>query len=1190
MEEQNNNQNPEITPQKTAVAPQKTAVAPQKTAVAPQKTAVAPQKTAVAPGMGAPQKTAVAPGMGAPQKTAVAPGMAAPQKTAVAPGMGAPQKTAVAPGMGAAPQAPKGDAGAATPQESITVGGKTYKILKSIGSGTEGDIFVVTDGKKRYALKHCHGGFQTNMKVMPALQKLNGKGYIADIVDCGPDFELLKFAPEGSAAYADIRGNAMAITAIAIKTAMVLSEMHKMGIIHKDVKPANILLTSTETWNSMLCDFGIADVLGEDGRVSTPQTRTGIYAAPEVYDPKNTINKDGGIYCELTAAADYYSLGMTILSLWMGEGAFTSREIEQKMAMDKQKGRITVPDDIPDPLNKICRGLLIKDPAKRWDFEKIERLLNGEDVPVDEAEIIEDLNITFNAAKHLTANNPMELADCMEQDPEMGTRYLYRGQIEKWLQPYPELAVQMQEIVEKRFPKNQELGLYAAICALNPALPFHLEGTARESDKAMMVEAISLKDVSNFCNDAIVTDQTANDLSSEKFKEWVRVRNAAIIDTFPKSEEYNELSDTYMLRVQMIDPLTDINLRNDTSHPDYAMTGEALGRFFNKVYNIFWNVCDGDLTKVKKIWNKPEHAPLNRQIPATMVIKIAACFIDTAQETYITSFFNTKGRRFNDQTRYFLDATDNETEDFQEKAGPKDDTFFAQMSWMKVIKGFGATPEYLLVDSDKTVTTIKEVFKESKKVLQKEYNERGLMGFLAVNRMEDPDANLKPQFAYEQLLHEYLEDIAKIDDKQEPVVRFREAVKEADKLLSEGKGKIRALMARSMLQHVLTILFALIPALLLLIMLVFSIFENPLVDTSGLTASMFIILGLILGLVVYIYFTTQKEDVGCVASLIIGGILSAILWAFAYFLGQFILYFYAAITLAVLGFFSFKTVFSRSKYAAEARKFEKAGFDEKVLEPLYYAFADDDEPFDSSLNGAFNDDDIVNWKADLKVRRLFILLFIGAVWFLLVFSAFIPKSERFNKYTAPFVEKLMPKHEVKEEVKPYLEPTLTLKKGDNGENVKLVQQFLKEQGYTKNTPDGDFGPGTKKAVEAFQKAQGLETTGIVDAKTIEAINKIVAEAAKEEAAAEEETEKKSEETTSKKKSATEKAATDKPAATEKAKAKPAKEKSEPQPAQESGGTGFSLTPVNQRSNPAPANSNQPSVSLDQLQKMSEKNN
>jgi ATP-dependent Clp protease ATP-binding subunit ClpA len=90
-----------------------------------------------------------------------------------------------------------------------------------------------------------------------------------------------------------------------------------------------------------------------------------------VYAQENTAVKDGLTYCELTHKADFYSLGMTILSLWMGEGAFMAKEHE--MALDKVKGRITIPADIPDPLARICRGLLIRDPEKRWNLDEIEK-------------------------------------------------------------------------------------------------------------------------------------------------------------------------------------------------------------------------------------------------------------------------------------------------------------------------------------------------------------------------------------------------------------------------------------------------------------------------------------------------------------------------------------------------------------------------------------------------------------------------------------------------------------------------------------------------------------------------------------------------------------------------------------------------------------------------------------------------
>ena len=56
-----------------------------------------------------------------------------------------------------------------------------------------------------------------------------------------------------------------------------------------------------------------------------------------------------------------------------------------------------------------------------------------------------------------------------------------------------------------------------------------------------------------------------------------------------------------------------------------------------------------------------------------------------------------------------------------------------------------------------------------------------------------------------------------------------------------------------------------------------------------------------------------------------------------------------------------------------------------------------------------------------------------------------------------------------------------LKVGSKGQKVKVVQTALKLKA------DGDFGPGTEKAVKAYQKAKGLPETGIVDQKTFKAL-------------------------------------------------------------------------------------------------------
>ena len=62
-------------------------------------------------------------------------------------------------------------------------------------------------------------------------------------------------------------------------------------------------------------------------------------------------------------------------------------------------------------------------------------------------------------------------------------------------------------------------------------------------------------------------------------------------------------------------------------------------------------------------------------------------------------------------------------------------------------------------------------------------------------------------------------------------------------------------------------------------------------------------------------------------------------------------------------------------------------------------------------------------------------------------------------------------------------PTVTVRKGDQGDDVKKVQQRLKDLGYFTADVDGKFGAGTEKALIAFQKKNGLGQDGVCGAKT-----------------------------------------------------------------------------------------------------------
>ena len=295
-----------------------------------------------------------------PQKTAVA-----PQKTAVAP-----QKTAVAPRNPAIIPPPK-----------IKTPGPFTSGARAVSSGAEADIVTVERQGRKYALKQYHEGFRPNSRVKEALKHLGGRGVVADIFETGttPDgreYELMEYIPGGSLARYDLRGNAAAITTIVLRVAMALDACHRSSIIHKDIKPANILVRDTAVWDCVLCDFGIADMMNSDGKSITRQSRTPIYAAPEIYDPARAKARiDGADLFEISPAADFYSLGMTALCLWSGEQAFLAAE--EQIAVGKLSGGIALPKDMPERLRDIVAGLLRKDPSERWSLKEIENRLGG---------------------------------------------------------------------------------------------------------------------------------------------------------------------------------------------------------------------------------------------------------------------------------------------------------------------------------------------------------------------------------------------------------------------------------------------------------------------------------------------------------------------------------------------------------------------------------------------------------------------------------------------------------------------------------------------------------------------------------------------------------------------------------------------------------------------------------------------
>jgi serine/threonine protein kinase len=158
--------------------------------------------------------------------------------------------------------------------------------------------------------------------------------------------------------------------------ARALAHVHALGIVHRDVKPANVLLTPSGS--AKLADFGVARAIG--GHHSLTQTGyavgTAAYLAPEQVTGE-----------PVTVASDVYALGLVLLEALTGGRAYSGTP--QEMGLARLHHSPTIPVSLGAPWTRLLAQMTALDPADRPEAAEVAERLRALDVGSDQAPAME---------------------------------------------------------------------------------------------------------------------------------------------------------------------------------------------------------------------------------------------------------------------------------------------------------------------------------------------------------------------------------------------------------------------------------------------------------------------------------------------------------------------------------------------------------------------------------------------------------------------------------------------------------------------------------------------------------------------------------------------------------------------------------------------------------------------------------
>jgi serine/threonine protein kinase len=732
-------------------------------------------------------------------------------------------------------------------QDSIyIIDEKEYQYSNDISTGISGeaDIILVNNDNKPYALKLYKGNRQPNTKILEKVKTLKDSGFIIPVYSFGYctrkndgitfTYELMEYIGKPSLAQFVINHNENIFRKIAINAAVCIDLCHKKGILHKDIKPGNFFLTDINKGSLLIADFGVSTLLDENGYSYTKQSGTTTYNAPEMY------NADGN-RVRLTAKTDFYALGITLMSIWMGESKFRA-EMGDKMDKDrifdlrkkKAKGELPYPTDLSNNLLLLIKGLTVPDEENRWGFEEIIKWSTGKLKMADMAITIHDKPFIFNESLSKVAHSPEELAKYMTEDRYYALKILKRGKVSEWLHACnrDNLSTNIDEIIDNE--RDDNACVMRSVYLLDPDMPLY----GHDNNPCRTLEEIGnyIMQLSN--NDKVITEMGSDfycflqshereDLCNECKRiiagnlynpQW---EIATMLNPSLPFIVYNDkgISTNLNTADDIVNHFRDLNciVSKEMAHTLVSDSfskwlkvrdGEAYLRIKEQMaennsvfdywcilYNLDLNrsyeltlssdegTCHKTYDEILELLNDIIISHLgNRTIKSREIRQMFLIADDgTIAVNRMYYYLKSKGKNVEEMFTFIKDCY----KDIGINSSKRCIAYTEDIAMFKALKGLmgkDKNPRYLLNSSGKSITSLSDLSKIQKEEFRNEIDDKHLTAWLSIFFHDNPFADLSKPGNFEKLTNDYLIFIGKRYPDYEPKKRLELA---RDSILSD---------------------------------------------------------------------------------------------------------------------------------------------------------------------------------------------------------------------------------------------------------------------------------------------------------------------------------------------------------------------------------------------------------------------